>query len=209
MFSIKDNNTTANLDIDVPEKGLTLTDLINKLNLEINKKSRVITSLKLNGESCDLINIDQSILIKKTDSIEVCSDSPVIIAKRSLEDALNQLDDFRDLIDLITSNLIKGDKDTSFKKFTEFLEGFRGVIQLLQTVENIFNLNYSEIRLENKSLKEFSEGLFDILTQIKEAMLNDDLVSLTDLLEYEIKDLFAHDLKKALQILLQILSDDK
>jgi len=136
------------------------------------------------------------------------SDTPVNIAIRSIEDILNQSDSFLEEIDAIITELVQGNRDASFRRFTTFLSEFKDIIQLLQTIETLFNLNYAEVRFNDKSIRDFSEELVNILTEIKNAMENEDLVTLTDLLEYEVKENVFGDLKQAFGVLSQQLKNE-
>lgn len=207
MLSIKENEKDLQVAIDMKNDGIALPEFINQLNLEINKQGRVITNFKLNDVLCDLSNLSTEIMVKKEDNIEVFSDSPIHIAKSSVDDFLSQLDAFIAEIDDIVSDLIKGDKDASFRKFNIFLGKFRDIVQLLKTIETLFSLNYAEIKFNNTNLHIFSEDLVRILTEIKDSLLNEDLVTLSDLLEYEIKVKANEDLRQALKVLSELLSN--
>ncbi|OVE74091.1 hypothetical protein BVX93_00500 [bacterium B13(2017)] len=207
MISIKDNEKELQVAVDIKNEGTALPEFINQLNIEINKQGRVITNFKLNNVLCDLADLSSEIIITNKDSIEIFSDSPLHIAKTSIDDFLSQLDDFVLEIDDIVSDLIKGDKDASFKKFNIFLGKFRDIIQLLKTIETLFSLNYEEIKFNNTNLQTFSEDLIKILTEVKDSLVKEDLVTLSDLLEYEIKEKSTEDLRQALKVLSELLSN--
>ena len=206
MTNIFENNMPFKGKYEIPPNGIPLPELIKELNKEINNKGNVIKTFKLNDIICDLNDLSSEIIVKNNDKIEILSDSPVNIARLSVEDVIVQLDPFVKEIDDIINGLVSGEKDYAFRKFTGFLGKFRDLIQLLQTIEVTFSLNYSELKYEDKTIQDFSENLVGILTEMKTAMENDDIVTLTDIMEYEIKEMFSSDLKKVLKMLSDLLS---
>jgi hypothetical protein len=208
MLDVTENREAFPVQVSLPEGGIALPDLVSQLNAEINRRGRVITALKLNGRECDLLKLDADVIVQDGERVDLESDLPGSIARRSLEDVLSQIDSFREELDAIVSDLARGDRESSFRRFTRFLSEFRDIIQLLKTIESLFDLSYAEIRFEGgKSLQEFTEELINILTEIKNAMENEDLVTLTDLLEYEVKETVFDDLEKVLPVLSDRLND--
>lgn len=207
MIQIYDNQESVALDLSFPENGIKLMDFVSKLNMNLNEQGRILTSFQLNDTSFDLSALPEDIFVKQGDRIETSSDSPVSIAKNSILDVKNQISLFIDEIDSIINDLINGDKESSFNKFNIFLLKFKDVIVLFQTLESMFALDFSQIKLNDNTLQSFIEKLIKILTEIKASMESDDLVTLSDLLEYEIKDLFTNDLQSALEVLYNLLHD--
>jgi len=205
MLKVTENNQPFESQVSIPEGGVTLSDLISQINLEINKTGKVITSFKLNNVLYDANQIKTEVLVQDEEELDLFTDTPLNLSINSINDILKQIDTFLQEIDEIVSDLIKGDKNTSFKKFTGFLTKFWEIIQLLQTVEVMFSLNYDEITIGDKTATEFSNNLVNILTDIKASMENEDMVTLTDILEYEIKDIFSDSLKKFLESILETL----
>ena len=60
------------------------------------------------------------------------------------------------------------------------------MIQLLQVSQTCLGYDSDEIQIEGRSLKELNDELFSTLQETKQAMEQGDLVSLSDLLEYEL-----------------------
>lgn len=193
----------------VISEGMSLLELASQLNDLANKEGKILSSLKLNGILVDLSRLEPAMKIKSDDQVEITTTSPFELAKHSLQDAIHQFPDFEKDIDIVIDSLIRGDKENSFKRFGVFVSDFKGIIELLQTLENTFDFDFNEIKTDGKSIHEISETLEKVLLQVKSSMENEDYVTLTDLLEYEIKNLFAHHLKKSLELLLNLLNEEK
>ncbi len=205
MLKVTENNKPFESQVSMPEGGVTLSDLISQINLEINKTGKVITSFKLNDILYDANQIKTGVLVQGEERLDLFTDTPLNLSKKSINDILKQIDTFVKEIDDIVSDLIKGDKNASFKKFTSFLTKFWEIIQLLQTVEVMFSLDYDQIKINDTTASEFSKNLVSVLTDVKASMENEDMVTLTDILEYEIKDIFSDSLKKFLISILEAL----
>ena len=193
----------------VISEGMSLLELAGQLNDLANREEKIISSLKLNGVVIDLTRLEPSLKIKSDDHLEITTTSPFELAKQSLKDAIQQFPDFEKDIDFVIDSLIRGDKENSFKRFGVFVSDFKGIVELLQTLENTFDFDFDEIKADGKSIHGISEELEKVLMQVKSSMENEDYVTLTDLLEYEIKNLFTHHLKKSLELLLDLLNNNK
>lgn len=196
-------------DGPVISEGMSLLELASQLNDLANKEGKILSSLKLNGIQVDITRLEPTVKIKSDDKVEITTTSPFELAKHSLKDAIHQFPDFEKDIDFVIDSLIRGDKENSFKRFGVFISDFKGIIELLQTLENTFDFDFDEIKINGKSIHEISESLEKVLLQVKSSMENEDYVTLTDLLEYEIKNLFADHVKKCLELLLDLLNNNE
>jgi hypothetical protein len=60
------------------------------------------------------------------------------------------------------------------------------LITTVQKTQKLFNLNYAQIKVNEKSIEEEILTLKDILKEVITAFENNDIVMLCDLLEYEL-----------------------
>ncbi len=204
-MQILENGKPLDFKVTLP---ISLTALVQQISKQINAEGRVLTSLSLNDVLYRLDALDPNKKVQDGDKLVFSSESPFAIARRSLEDALGQLDSFASEVDHVVSDLIRGNKDLAFSRFSKFLGEFRGLVLLLQTLESTFHWDYASISLssgENKTVHDFIEHLISLLSQTKSAMETGDMVTLADLLDYEIRILFTGDLKKTLESLLPLL----
>lgn len=204
-MQIINNNEPYLTEIQIPEEGILLPEFFNLLNNEVLKSGVIIISIMLNDEILNISKLNREQIIKSTDTLEIITDTPSNITKKSLKDIEEQIDEFIPEIDDIISDLIKGDKVSSFNKFNSLLEKFKDITQLLKTIELLFQIDFSQISSNGKTINEYIDSLLKILSEIKDSMMNDDMVTLTDLLEYEIKDIFTVELKQVLQSLSKVL----
>ncbi len=69
-------------------------------------------------------------------------------------------------------------------------------------VSPVFNINIAEFVYNGQSLEELNIKIQDLLTEIVSVMENNDVVSLSDILEYELKPLI-NEIDHYIDILLQ------
>ena len=113
-------------------------------------------------------------------------DSPDVLMKSLLQikDSLGeQLDNIES-----TAAAFQAGKDAEgiegFKKFIDFIAEY---VRTSSQVAPVFDINLSEIKINDTSLEEKNRVLQDFLNQTVEIMENNDIISLSDMLEYEIK----------------------
>ncbi|MBN2144848.1 MAG: hypothetical protein JW774_09520 [Candidatus Aureabacteria bacterium] len=207
--SIRENGQPFEAEFHLKGERIPLPDFVRQLNAEVNKYGRIITRFQLNGLDYDLNSLDTDTWVVCNDSIEFESASPVEVAKKSVQEILNQLPTLEQDVEQILNELVKGNRELAFRLFSSFLNEFRGIIQIFQTIEAIFSLDYSRIQGSEKTLHDLNDHLVKVLTEMKTAMGNEDMVSLSDLMEYEIKPIITGDLKKALVAFSTLLQDER
>jgi hypothetical protein len=208
-LSIKENSRPFEEEFHWEGDRIPLPDFFRQLNERVNKKGRVITRFQVQGLDYDLNQMDQDAWVNQNDSIEIESASPVEVAKKSIQEMLHHLPALDKDAEQILNELVKGNRELSFRLFSSFLGEFRGIIQTFQSIEAIFGLDYSKIQAAEKTIQELNENLIKTLKDMKTALENEDMVSLSDLLEYEIKPIFSGELKKALDSLADLLLNER
>ena len=105
--------------------------------------------------------------------------------------------------------LISGQKHKALTKFGETLELWRQVVNFLRVIENSFNLKFNEIEVNGKKVETANTELYSLLNSIKKAINDEDLVTISDLVEYELRDKFEEqkDICIALQKVIQEQAD--
>lgn len=206
-MQIKENEQNIELSYEIKAEE-SLLSVVNEINKELNTKGRIILKIQINGEAIDLNQMNSEKKVFPKDDIEVITSSPIEIAKQSIEEVIRQKDVFLTEIQDSVDQLLKGNKEEAFKTFTVFLEDFRKIIEILQTLEATFSFDYEQIHYkENVPIKEITTRLVDILTELKNAMLGDDMVTMVDILEYEIKEIFSEDIYLVMGRLLELLKN--
>lgn len=183
----------------------TIVEIVSALAKKFGEEGQVILKVHLDNRPLSLDELPSENLVPGS-HLEMTTDSLEAVALYTTNEALNQLPGFSAVIDQIIEDLIKGEKNTAFKRFSELMKEFHALIQIMQTLHGTLHYKSCDNKELVAQLETLADKMMNILSEVKSAMHQDDLVSLTDLIEYEIKVLFEEDLKTNLQNISSFLS---
>lgn len=110
---------------------------------------------------------------------------------------INSLFEIRDEIPNQLNNLEEtaiafqtGKDDLGSAKLETFIEFFYGYSRTCYQISPVFKIDLENIEIEGKSLSEKNQEIMEFLNEIIYVMENNDIISLSDILEYEIKPAF-------------------
>ncbi len=178
-------------------KGLPLTDIISRnvvvlTELETyrhdQKIFKEVAGDKLKKNLLELLDYFPKILSKAVLSLSKPGEFNVDNLLENLNDVIINIKDFQPIIPNIGTNLQTGREIEAFTEMKNLLSMMESLIYHLRKIEELLQLNYSEIEVDGKSVKEVSEQFHELLIQLSGAMQNNDIVLLGDLLEYEVLD---------------------
>ena len=167
-----------------------LTELIKSLLILSNEADKLVTECKVNGEIISLMerNKYQNVPISDVKTVELtaCGKSQRISELLEvLEDVFSSfISSFTKVADL----LVAGQKHSALKKFSETLSNWREVVNFLRIVEATGGVCFNLYKIGEKTINQANEELFSLLTDIKKAIEVEDTVTISDLIEYELKD---------------------
>jgi hypothetical protein len=81
------------------------------------------------------------------------------------------------------------------------------LVMSLKRIEDILSLDYTTMKIGDKTISEINKNLLDIITEIFNAFKDKDTVLLADLIEYELGDYF--DIYKDVLETLTIIANQK
>jgi hypothetical protein len=113
-------------------------------------------------------------------------DSPDVLMKSLLQikDSLpSQLDN----IEATAAAFQAGKDSVGIEGFKNFLDFIAEYVRTSYQIGPVFDINISEVKINGASLEEKNRILQDFLNKTVEIMENSDIISLSDMLEYEIK----------------------
>jgi len=166
-----------------------LTDILKTLLLLTNQADKLVIECKVNGEIVSLLEREQY-KDRALDGIDTIELSVVRKSQRvidSLQDIENLFPLFFEYFTEVTNALIAGQKHKAMTKFSETLNVWRQAVNFLRVIETSFKLRFSEIIVNGKSVEQANTDLYNVLNEIKTAIEHEDLVTISDLIEYELK----------------------
>lgn len=167
----------------------TLEKVISTLDQKADSEKKIVSSITvddvvMHGGNEVTLN---SKLIRDIKKLEVVLEEEKVLVLRALEESAEYLPQLAQGLDDISLLFQAGNRNEAFDKFTQCLNGWIQIIQLLRSLEKIRNLDYSGLTIEDgTSVKENNTKLLGLLEETKVAMENDDIVALSDLIEYEL-----------------------
>jgi len=167
----------------------SLTDILKTLLLLTNQADKLVLECKVNGETISLLEREQY----KDRQIDGINTIELVVVRKS-QRVIDSLQDIEKLFPLfieyfteVTNALIAGQKHKAMTKFSETLNVWRQAVNFLRVIETSFKLRFNEIIVNGKSVEQANTDLYNILTEIKTAIEREDLVTISDLIEYELK----------------------
>ncbi|MBU1862405.1 MAG: hypothetical protein KKH94_01930 [Candidatus Omnitrophica bacterium] len=166
-----------------------LSDVLKTLLLLTNQANKLVIECKVNGELIPLLERDKYTEkpVESIQKIEMLVENKGERIIESLKEMEHVFPIIIDSFSEISNTLIAGQKHKALTKFSETLKMWRQLINFLRVIEASFKLNFKEIEVNGKKIDDASAELYDILNEIKKAIVNEDLVTIGDLIEYELK----------------------
>ncbi len=165
-------------------------EVLQTLLLLTNQANKLIIECKINGEPVSLLERDKfaehSIDSIKKIEILVESKSQKIIS--CLEEINNLFTKIGDSCSDVSNMLITGQKHKALTLFSEILDSWRKSINFLRVIESSYKLKFNETEIQGKKIEVSNEELYKVFCEIKKAIENEDLVTIGDLVEYELKE---------------------
>lgn len=167
----------------------TLEKIIAMLDHKADSENKIVSSIVvddvvMSGENENTLNAK---LARDIQKLEIAIEAESVLVLRALNESAEYLPQLAQGLDDISLLFQAGNRNEAFDKFTQCLSGWIQIIQLFRSLEKIRNLDYTEIKLsDGTSVKDNNSKLLELLEETKVAMENDDIVALSDLIEYEL-----------------------
>ncbi|PLV59899.1 hypothetical protein [Thermotoga sp. KOL6] len=177
----------------------TFGDLLGKVRE--NKENWVVKKIVINGEECSLSRLEE---LKQ---MELTEDMMIELELSSLKDFL--LETIKEVLRYIkrVEPLLKGVADVVVAGTAE---GYRSINDLAEGLNAMENVRMNTIKITGINSKELGlkveeEKVVHILTDFVNALQNKDLVKIADLIDGDLRDVFAYyeEFFKKIQTLLE------
>ncbi len=149
--------------------------------------SKLIIDVKINGE--EAFNQDYEIKefnLNDVKTVEIKTDNIKATALRGLEEIKSILPKLSQSMSNISTVLQTGNKEGALAAFSNLCSEWRKIIQFFDNLSKLLGVNYSSLKVEEKSIDQINEELIALLMDTKNHIEKDDLVMLSDLVEYEL-----------------------
>lgn len=128
-------------------------------------------------------------------------DSPDVLIN-SLKDILKHLPEQKDILEKAAVSYQTGNDNQGMEQLFRFIDFMFGYTRTCYQVSPVFDVNLNEILVDGLSLEEKNRELKVMLNETLDIMESNDMISLADILEYEIKDIIDN-LDQYIEILLK------
>lgn len=150
-------------------------------------QGKTVIDVSVNGRKLYDYGDDVNTLpINEVDLIEVSTDylnSTVVRALCEIKDGLPNL---VSMMNDIASALQEGNREKALLSFSQTCDEWRKIIQFFDDLALLMQINYSCLKVGDKSVDQANQELLELLVDTKKAIESDDLVMLSDLIEYEL-----------------------
>jgi len=174
-------------DLVIHEENETLGQLLIQLEEWIRDNKRVIVQVKLEGKS--LSEEDKKILFNRKVSefkiLELFTANPWQWAINSLEEINVYLPEIARKMEKVSFLIQQGNCKNAFSLLERYIGLWDEINEALAKIEKIFALDYTKILLKKNASYEMKE-LMQFLEEAKRAIKDNDLLTLADILEYEL-----------------------
>ncbi|MAE58504.1 MAG: hypothetical protein CME69_06460 [Halobacteriovorax sp.] len=172
------------------EKKLSLKDAISLLEQNSLKQNEVVTAIIIEGErfSIDKLEAYMDYDIDDLGNPEIEVKSNYEIAFEALEDSNSYIDLINSKIEHIVKCYAANDTDEANIAFKDLIDLIDLFIQLISKVHKTVKAYNEDFFKNNDTIRNLEIHLLSILKALVPAREKNDLIMLSDLLEYELAD---------------------
>ncbi|MFC2076565.1 hypothetical protein ACFLT7_05735 [candidate division KSB1 bacterium] len=170
------------------EEMKTVGDLLTAIDHLLAVEGRVRVNTDIDGENLTGDNAEALFAKKSADTamINLITEDSAQLARQTLTEAKSVLPEIKKAFEEVSYQMQAGKKEEAFDELQKTFVKWRDIIQLFHLVEGFLKVDYKVIFVGEKTIDEINSELLELLTDTKAAMVDADLVTLSDLLEYEI-----------------------
>lgn len=179
-----------NQDVDLKiEKHKSMEELLFIIQnyVRVHDNSKLVVDISVDGEH--IFESEKNITdiaVDTINTVEVKTDDLQTSIVRALEITKTELPKLSAAMGNISTLLQTGNRESALDSFSHLCDEWRKIIQFFDNISNLLHLNYSEIHVGDKSIDTANKELLELLVDTKKTIENDDLVMLSDLIEYEL-----------------------
>ncbi len=175
-------------DLVIPEENETLEEFLSEVKEWIKENKRIILKIKLEGKILSGKE-KENLFKKKVNEFKILE----LFTVNSWEWAINSLKEIEENLPEITINIKRvstfiqrGDHKKAFSLLESCLNAWDWTGRTLEKIGKILALDYTQISFKRESLTDKIKEFLEPLKEANEALKNEDFLTLSDILEYEI-----------------------
>jgi len=204
---------SALLRIDMKEvkfRDTTAADYLSRLEKMKHTVVTFLSEMKEDGE----VDIDDSLFMNLREILGIflvseemkrlvieSIDSPDVLIV-SLKEIQKQLPQQKEILEKAAVSYQTGNDNQGMEQLFQFIDFMFGYTRTCYQIAPVFDVNLAEIVIDDVSLDEKNRELQTMLNETLDIMESNDMISLADILEYEIKELIEN-LEQYIDILLK------
>ncbi len=152
---------------------------LNELFDTIKNNNYIIIEVIADGVDITNLNNDKIEELRPISKIIIKVKSKKVLVKESIKEAENYLPRLTSGIDIIINKFNQGEEMVAYEMLSDGIEGFQWINLFINNLINTHHISHN--------LKSDFKNWQDIFPEFLTALENEDIVLVTDLLEYEIK----------------------
>ncbi len=174
-------------DLVSADEGSVFGKILEQLREWLDTHRLVITDLQLDGE---ILTPQRRVELERVpvdafDTLEVSTIDPHALSKQTLLEVKSHLPPLSKSLVEVTENIQQGDLPGAWIKLTLCFDVWSVIAEAIDKVSKLMNLDLASFTVEGQSLETQMAALRDLLEKAKNAMENQDIVTVGDLMEYE------------------------
>lgn len=169
----------------------TLSTIVENIDDELRERGYRVGTITLDGHELDQ-NWAKQVGDKEAegfDHLEVETVAPRELSLETLTELREHFDKLLDPLNDITSQLQQGQIKTGFETMQTIMNHLQTFIQTINHIVVISDLDLTQISMNEKNLQEYVEETADLIIELEPAIKEEDLVTVSDTCEYELRPL--------------------
>ena len=153
------------LDINIKE-DTNLEQLLIAIQEQLRQQgsSKLVVDVRIDGQEVFNTQNDMSLInLCGVDRIDITTDNVVSTAEKGLNAIKKQLPQLADAMSNIASLLQEGRREEALDTFSQVCNDWRKIIQFFDSLSTVFQLDYNNISVNNKTFDEINTELLGLL----------------------------------------------
>ena len=177
----------------------TLADLVGLVRRQHLGGGRIVQKLVVNGQNCFTFSHDYLDFVlndpeqlRRARSIEVTSVATEDLTRATLSGAIEYCDDLLLGLQGIAQRLRAGQVQEGLHFYAAAMPGIASLMDLVLALEPVMGVDYTRFAVNGVSMRASLDGLAEKAQALVAAQERNDLVTMADVLEYDIHDTVGH-----------------
>lgn len=166
----------------------SLRRIIERVSEELKERNRVISEIYVDGKMMggwDDPNM-KDLTVGECEHMRLISEAPRKLAHKVLYDIAGFMPNIQNALIETSEKIQSRQEEEGMKLLEEVSSTWAELYTGLQNAITVTGLDYSSVRIENKSFLEINDEIHQYLNQVSDLVSEQQFLELSDILEYEI-----------------------